>query len=921
MRNRIITELYLGPGLGWVDVSVDGRQGVADSGGGTTITRTDRDSGTMSMVLANPGGRYSPRNPRSPYYGLLGRNTPVRVGLLELVDAFDRTVAAGWGTGWTSFGAGAPLAASDSDVVAGAARHRVPVLAGYRVSYYSARRWRDCEVRVTCDMVATNITGGPVEPANMVLRMQDINTYYMARVEVSASEVVTVSLHHSTGGAIAAAVTVPGLVFAGQPLRVAASCVGDRLAIKCWDPAAGGEPRDWQLTAVDRRLTAAGWVGIRSGVAGSNTNTLPVEFRYDDLAVLDRRACMEVTSWPPRWNLAGTDTWVPVPAAGILRRLSQGAKPLDSALYRYLPTTGPSAYWPLEDPPGSLSARSAVAGVGPMRPFGYSRFTAPGTGEPVEAAGLPVFGSGDGIPGSAPVIDLAQGGVLSGTVPASGAGTWRIEWVMVAPRDQGAAVIPIQWTTAAGTWNTWTIQIDPTGLFGTFGSPTTAAGSVTKAFGIWDGLPHHYAVEVGPVGGVLIADLRIDGAWVANFNPFTPGAMVGATAGSITGVTINPLEIRQSETVGQAMPILGHITVRQPYPATEPATFAAMGGYAGETAADRIVRLCAEQGVPVFVSRGPDPSAAMGPQRVATFLDLIRECVDADGGLLGEAREQLALTYRCLGALYNQPAVAALDYTLLTALDPDEPADDVRNDITVKRPDGDRARAVLEVGPLSTQPPPAGVGVYDTAPTVNIATDAQLPDQAGWRLHLGTWDEARYPRAKVDLGAPEWAANVDLAAAVTALDAGGVATIDGLPAWLPPGRATQQVRGSVEQLDEHTRTLAWTLVPDGPYTVAAADGEPPVPADGSTLAAPLSAAGLTFQLASTAVNGPWSTAAGDFPLDVRVGGERIRLSGITGTSSPQTATVATGGRGINGVVVAWPTGTPVDVWIPAIIPL
>ncbi|WP_422733993.1 polysaccharide deacetylase family protein [Micromonospora sp. WMMD558] len=1059
---------------GWVDVTADARQGVADSGGGHTITRRDGDAGTMDLVLASAGGKYSPRNPRSEYFGLLGRNTPVRFGLELAAFDFATPVTEGWGTGWVSFGAGGTILSTDSHVTAGTARHSVPVAGGYRVSYYDALPLVDCEIRTTVHMQVVNVLGGALEPANLLFRLQDINTYYMARVEITAGEQVLVSLHHSTGGVIAGPVTVAGLTYTGLPLEVAASCVGDRLAVKVWDPTAGGEPREWQVTAVDDQLRAAGPPGVRSGVAGGNTNTKPIQFWYDNLRVIDRRAVMEVSEWPPRWSTTGSDVWVPLQASGILRRLGQGAKPLDSALYRYL-TVGrpglayPTVYWPLEDPAGSLSARAVTAGVEPMIPFGYSRFTAPGSGAPVEAAALPEFGSGTGIPGSGPVVDLSRGGVLQGRVPAAATpgGGWRVEWVMRAPRDKADTVVPIRFESD-GSYRVWDVQIEPTGVFATVYVDDPLAGAVASAsasFNVFDGLPHHYAVEVYPDGSNVGADLRIDDVLVDSYSPFTP-PLVGSP-GNLSRVIVNPLEVRQDEPQSSAMPTVGHIAGWNPLPVDFPDTHEAMTGHLGETTAARIERLCDEQGVPVFVSEGPDESAAMGPQGIATFLDLLRECADADGGILGEAREQIALTYRCLGALYNQTPLE-LDYTHLAP--PLEPVDDddlVRNDVEAKSPSGGAARAVLETGPLSVQAPPDGVGTYDTSVTVNVASDVQLPDQAGWRLHVGTWDEARYPVMRVNLGAPVWTGDAELTAAASALTAGDVLSVGGLPEWLPPGPAVVMVRESVERIDQHTRTVDWTLTPAGPYTVGTVGGDPRVAADGSTLAAALTAAddpspinvnpylttdlsgwvaanatilrststlppvndataslritvgnassgganadvtapvnaavtywvqmwawsasaltvgpavdwyntggylstsigplvtltpgvwtyiagGLTppvgatgarmrarhgsgstvgavwhawaprlgrrvqLSLASTAANGPWTVDPADFPLDVRVGGERMTLSAITGGASPQTATLSA--RAVNGVALAWPAGTEVDVAEPA----
>lgn len=63
------------------------------------------------------------------------------------------------------------------------------------------------------------------------------------------------------------------------------------------------------------------------------------------------RGVWEVSAWPTRWDTSGADVWVPIDASGLLRRAEQGARPLDSALVRYIVEQGPLAYWPLTNPP------------------------------------------------------------------------------------------------------------------------------------------------------------------------------------------------------------------------------------------------------------------------------------------------------------------------------------------------------------------------------------------------------------------------------------------------------------------------------------------------------------------------------------------------------------------------------------------
>lgn len=60
----------------------------------------------------------------------------------------------------------------------------------------------------------------------------------------------------------------------------------------------------------------------------------------------------------------------------------------------------------------------------------------------------------------------------------------------------------------------------------------------------------------------------------------------------------------------------------------------------------------------------------------------------------------------------------------------------------------------------------------------------------------------------------------------------------------------------------------------------------------------------------------WTTSSSDFPFDIGVGGERMTVTGISGSSSPQTFTVA---RSVNGVIKPQTVGTDVRLWQPAIL--
>ena len=81
----------------------------------------------------------------------------------------------------------------------------------------------------------------------------------------------------------------------------------------------------------------------------------------------------------------------------------------------------------------------------------------------------------------------------------------------------------------------------------------------------------------------------------------------------------------------------------------------------------------------------------------------------------------------------------------------------------------------------------------------------------------------------------------------------------------------------------------------------------------STLASGVNATATTLSVATT---GPvWTTDPAEFPIDVMVGGERMTVTRITGTSSPQTFTVR---RSVNGIAKSQAVGAAVDLFRPAI---
>ena len=66
----------------WTDVTQHAlSQSLITHTRGRTAEGQAVDPASCSLLLKSPAGLYSPRNPRSPYYQLIGRNTPMRVSI------------------------------------------------------------------------------------------------------------------------------------------------------------------------------------------------------------------------------------------------------------------------------------------------------------------------------------------------------------------------------------------------------------------------------------------------------------------------------------------------------------------------------------------------------------------------------------------------------------------------------------------------------------------------------------------------------------------------------------------------------------------------------------------------------------------------------------------------------------------------
>ncbi|MFI7315138.1 hypothetical protein [Streptomyces hygroscopicus] len=873
----------------WTDITADTftrRQQI-------TITRGRADEAARTdparcqLGLNNRDGRYSPRNPMSPYYGLIGRNTPIRVS----VAGPTRLVLDGATSGTVSTPDAAPLdIVGDIDLRAEveidwtAAVNQVligkwagPDQRSYALRVYDQQIWLSwSETGANGPTAAVPI---PTLPDHAAVRATlDVDngaggrtvTFYWAPTLAGPWTQIGDPVVQATPTRIYSG-PAPLLVGAPDPAtnppRVPFTGSGYRFEVR-------SGINGTMVAAPDFTVLAPGTTGFVDAVG--HTWTLQGTAEITDRLV---RFAGEVSSWPSRWGVAGQDVWVPIEAAGILRRLGQGAKALDSTLRRRVPTD-PNllAYWPMEESRDATQAYSPIAGVAPMA-----------------AAGIE-FAAADTLAGSAALPKIGPTTVLNARVPTGPNGAWRIECVYQLDQMPAAQFTLMEISTAGGTYARLQVVITTTSvrLYGVIGEnpPVQLLGVLgTDFLTTWNRLQ----IRAETAGGSTTFHLN----WITigGAERGLSDTMASVTAGHVTALSMAP-----GAALDQLALYLGHLSVMS---VVNSAIYSSADtGFTGETAGARMLRLSQEEGVPVALSGAPDDTLGMGPQRPDTLLDLLGQAADTDGGILGEQRDRLALRYRVRTGLYSQPPALELDYQgpgLAPPLDPVDDDADVRNDITITRIGGSSARAVLEEGPLSVQPPPNGVGVYDESVSLSLATDDQAEPIAAWRLWLGTQDEIRYPSVHVDLAkAPHLA---DAAAAVVE---GDRITIANPPAWLPPETIDLIVQGYTETFLPHRWDITFTCTPGRPWNVGHTDNPQfgRVDTDGTQLAAAVTADDATLPLAVT--DGPlWTTDPADCPLDIRVGGEIMTVTQITGAVQDRFDRTVTGGWGTTDTGETW----------------
>lgn len=903
----------------WNGITADVRQtdnveiswGRADEAGqASPVTLSFLLNNGASNINPAVSGRYTPRNPRSDLFGLIGRNTPVRV---RLGDPDAAMVLSGTqdSYAWAADEVGLDVT-TDIDV---------------RIDCHPAS-WRPASVlalarkyQITGNQRAwyfgvdvggyLNFTWSP--DGTLASRLTEVST---VPVPANAGRLAVRVLQDSGNGLggrehrfytaptiagpwtqLGATVVTPGStsIFSGTaPVEVG------RLMPDGITPSTELSGRVYAFHILNGTLSYAaradfttldassgGATFTDTAINGGREWTVTDHAYVDDLSIL---GVGEVAKMPTEWDTSGRNVWVPVEAKSISRRLGQGKSALRSPLFRDL-SRNPEvvAYWPMEDGANATQLASA---------FGH---------EPLVLSGDVRTAAYDGFAGSAPVTTFGNIAHAAGPV-ARYTPKIRQRWaLMLRQSSSQPADRNLIYTTCTGGIAEAVLVLKADGSLRIVLNNTAGVAAVDFAGGVGDLRDRNAIVWMLLHQNGTAIDWQLGAIFEGDdFGVAHGGTLAAHNYGRFTSVKLGAAGELSGAALGHAALI--NSTDDSGFWST---VFTSLVGWEGEAAGDRIARLSTEEGVPMVITGDPADTERMGRQGLDTYLNLVAECAETDMGILDDHHRLLARRYMTRKRRYNQADAYTMDYAGGQVPPPLRPVPDdqaTRNDITVERIGGSSFRAVQTTGPLNINDPtvdPEGVGVYDDAPKLSLADDSQVRGQAEWRLHLGTVDEDRYPSISTNL-----VATPELLDAAKLLTPGSLVTITNPPPWLPPEDIRQVVQGAQMTLSPYRYDIDLNCTPASPWTVAVvSDGtdDQRVDTGGSTVTTVGFDSGADTALAVSTPTRPWITT--QTPFLIKVAGVVLEVTAVAGAGTAQTFTVTL--APVNGVEKAIPAGSTV----------
>lgn len=870
---------------------------------------TNTDAGSMTLTLDNRDGRFSTEKIDGPWYGLLDINTPIRLGVVAGTDTFTRTVsgalgaAAGWAGGWQN--ATAAPATTTYSVDGSKGLVNLPSANTFSVALLSDASARDVDIVSVINPVVA--ASGASYAMGHAVRFTDFSNFVYSTLEFNVAGDVTVKIRRAYGGSftdLTALNPIPSTSYTpGQTWNLRTQMDGDTMRVKAW-PSSGSEPAAWHISAADEDNNGTG-VGVYSTRFLGNNNGAVNFVGLDSITVTGLEWTGYVASWPLRWDITGSNSWAPITASGILRRLRQGTAVTQSPLLRQLSGTADSyGYWPLED---GADAKYFIAA---------SPNTAPATMVDVTPA------SESSLPGAsvAPTMDSATSSIVAQTkkVPTgfaligyTGFAAMVVFKLSSVPSTK-TRIIRVR--CSRGPVGFYDFSVDSTNIYvdmydatAGFISTTTNAAPFNMS-GVWIA----WQLETEVVG--------TNTNWSAVMHKVTTNAPFYTQSGSNPGFGFS--FVAQMELGGVSGAAYSHIWLgKNTLPFLDSNFANVVGGWDGEPAATRFARICGEAGIPYSIA-GPSSAVAttekMGPQKEAATLASLQACVDADYGVMTERGAGLEMIPR--QTRWNLSQIMTLVMESGHIADPPQPTRDdqrLRNKWTISRSGGGSATVQSDASVARN-------GEAADSATLNVYDDSVLENHAAWRVSLGTQIRARWPSISINLTRNPslaeywrrrfygWRFGVLTALAQVKGNEPDL-IMEGYQATLSPEMWTVDMNA--------TDARVWTAaVTDDTGIYGRADNEY------CTTTALISATALTIPITTGTVSGlnmpKWDTTAGLWSggVDFNIGGERVIVTSIT-NGAGQAQTLNASARGVGGYAASHASGSSVSLWSPATVAL
>ena len=581
------------------------------------------------------------------------------------------------------------------------------------------------------------------------------------------------------------------------------------------------------------------------------------------------------------------DATTAITAIGTLGILVNADDSLRSALYRAMIGISegdfrPIAHWSMEEGSDSSSFASSFPSQAPA-----------------EITGSVSPGSYSGFAGSQPLPILNQGTISAAFPSYVDTGIWQSQFSLMIPssgfsNDADMLIVPMVPGKPTATIYLTFIQSSGELRLSALNAAGTSLASADSVGNTWQrDTPYLCAITDTVIAGthtVFFSIYTTGGSLLLQLS-ITPDGIGAGTAGMPARGSAVATAVSSGWSFGQLALYTDPAVITTP---SIGPNAQASGGYVGELAGERMVRLAREEGVAFELTGSAADTPPMGPQLTDTLPANLRDCEQTDQGLMHDNGTAGAIVYATRTSLYNKTAsLAVVRGTVEPGLSPTWDNRYVANDVTSRRSNGGWARVTDDAHIAKVGARRKG----DRRP--NVEDDDQLPFDAGWAVHVGTAPGARYDSVGINLRNPDGALLADQVAAHAIGDRLTVAK-----AALPPQHSPDGIDGLTvgwtELLDADTWRFQPNAVPYWPYQVVELDSAVYGRLEGDhALASPVTATATSWSVKTN--SGPVLTAVdAEDGMQWMCEGELVTVTDIAGTSSPQTATVVRNLTGLAG---------------------